>query len=238
VFAAASCLSTRCLVDSTRVLVWYRLYFLRFLLICHWESLNLTYTWKFFFFGKYFKTLSQNSSGNKLFRLFSSQNCKKHFSQIFSLIFGPTSLSFLCKTFYWLFGPTRLFLTLRSSGRIASLFLVNFILQIINPLFLKNDWICGENHGLICWVFVAENNRVAQVVSGSFFSAHTFHSLRPKFLVKKIVVIIPLGFLFKQVSTLIFFIGFQSKIKSFKSVISRKKTDPSVWYIELSMLAY
>ena len=42
----ASCIFTRCPVDSTRVLVWYRFYFLRFLLICHWESLNLTYTLK------------------------------------------------------------------------------------------------------------------------------------------------------------------------------------------------
>jgi len=79
VFASAGCLSTRCPVDSTRVLVWYRFYFLRFLLICHWESLNLTYTLKWFLFGKYSKAPSQNNSGNKVFRVFLSQNCKNVF---------------------------------------------------------------------------------------------------------------------------------------------------------------
>ena len=83
VFAAASCLSTSCPIDSTRVLVWYRFYFLRFLLICHWESLNLTYTLKRFLFGKYFRTPSQNSSGNMMFRVFSSQNYKKVFHRFF-----------------------------------------------------------------------------------------------------------------------------------------------------------
>jgi len=50
VFAVTSSFATRSLVDSTRVFVCYRFYFLRFLLICHWESLNLTYTLKWFFF--------------------------------------------------------------------------------------------------------------------------------------------------------------------------------------------
>jgi len=83
VFVTASCLSTRYPVDSTRVLVWYRFYFLRFLLICHWESLNLTYTLKWFLFGKYFRTLSRNSCENKVFRVFSSQNCKNVFHRFF-----------------------------------------------------------------------------------------------------------------------------------------------------------
>jgi len=46
-------------------------------------------------------------------------------------------------------------------------------------------------------------NRVSQVVSGDF-SAHMFQSLRHKFLFKKIFVIIPLSFLFKQIPTIIF----------------------------------
>ena len=50
VFAAASSFATRYPVDLTRILVCCRFYFLRFLLICHWESLNLTYTLKWFFF--------------------------------------------------------------------------------------------------------------------------------------------------------------------------------------------
>ena len=83
VFAAVSCLSTRCPVDSTTVLVWYRFYFVRFLLICHWESLNLTYALKRFLFGKYFRIPSQNSSENKVFRVFSSQNCKNDFHSLF-----------------------------------------------------------------------------------------------------------------------------------------------------------
>jgi len=55
-----------------------------------------------------------------------------------------------------------------------------------------------------------------------------FHSLQQKFWLEKIFVIIPLDFLFKQISTIIFIIGFQSKIKSFEEPISRKKTEPSV----------
>ena len=77
---------------------------------------------------------------------------------------------------------------------------------------------------------MAKNNRVAQVVSGSF-SAHTFHSLRAKFLFKKIVVIIPLGFYLSkspQSFSSSVFIGFHSKFECLKSLISRKKTDPSV----------
>ena len=50
VFTVTSSFASSCPVDSTRVLVCYRFYFLRFLLICHWESLNLTYTLKWFFF--------------------------------------------------------------------------------------------------------------------------------------------------------------------------------------------
>jgi len=88
VFTAASCLSTTCPVDSTRVLVWYMFYFHKFLLICHWESLNLTYTLKWFLFEKCFRTLSQNSSGNKVFRVFLSQNCKNVFHRFFPWFLG------------------------------------------------------------------------------------------------------------------------------------------------------
>jgi len=40
------------------------------------------------------------------------------------------------------------------------------------PFILENGYFCGENHGLTYRVSMAENNRVAQVVSGSFFSSH------------------------------------------------------------------
>ena len=66
--------STRCPVDSTRVLVCYRFYILRFLLICHLDDLDLTFTLKRFFSLKNFRTLSQNTPENRVFRLFSSQN--------------------------------------------------------------------------------------------------------------------------------------------------------------------
>jgi len=79
VFATASCLSTTCPVDSTRVLVWYRFYFLRFL-ICQLEGLDLSFTLKWFFFLKYFRTLSQNRSENRLHSVFEGINCKKHFT--------------------------------------------------------------------------------------------------------------------------------------------------------------
>ena len=155
-FVAPSRLFTRCPVDSRRILVWYSFYFLRFLLICHWKSLNLTYTLKWFLFGKYFRTPSQNNSENKVFRVFSSQNCKNVFHNFF-LDFWANASEFLSNIFCWLFGPRRLFLALRDLRRIASIFLGNFILQVTNPLFLKNSWFCGENHGLHFWAFVAEN---------------------------------------------------------------------------------
>ena len=54
---------------------------------------------------------------------------------------------------------------MKNLGRIFSLF---FILQVTTSLFLENNWICGENHGMIYWVFVGGNNHAAQVVSGNF----------------------------------------------------------------------
>jgi len=137
-FATASCLSTRCPVDSTRVLGWYRLYFLRFSLICRWESLNLTYTLKWFLFWKIFQYIISEQFWEQGVQGVFKPKLQKPFSQIFSLIFGATSLSFLSNIFCWLFGPRRLFLALRNLGRIASLFLEIFILQVTNPLFIEN----------------------------------------------------------------------------------------------------
>ena len=106
---------------------------------------------------------------------------QKRFFTNFFLIFGPTSLSFLSKIFCWLLGPRRLFFALRNLGRMASLFLENFILQVTNPLFLENGWFCGENYGLHFWVFVAENK--SSISSGQWkISAHMFHFLRLKLL--------------------------------------------------------
>ena len=83
VFAVASCLPISCPVDSTRVLVWYKFYFLRFLLIYHWESLNLTYALKWFLFGKYYRTSSQNNFGNRVFRVFLSQTARTFSTNFF-----------------------------------------------------------------------------------------------------------------------------------------------------------
>jgi len=126
------------------------LYIFRFLLICQWGSLDLTHILMVFLFGKYFRTPYQNSSENRLAKL------QKTFFNDFSLICGPTSLTFLSKIFWWLLGPRRLVLALRNLGRIATLFLENFTLQITNPLILENDWFCGEVLGLHFWVLVAE----------------------------------------------------------------------------------
>ena len=88
VFAVASCFSTRCPVDLTRVLVWYRFYFLRFLLICQLEGLHSSFILKWFFFLKYFRTLSQNSSENWVFRVFLWQELQKWFLWLFPLFLG------------------------------------------------------------------------------------------------------------------------------------------------------
>ena len=98
VFAAASYLSTRCPVDSTRVLVWYRFYFLRFLLICKLEGLDLSFTWKWFFFLKYFRTLSQNRSENRVQTVFQDKNCTNEF-HVFILDFGLPFSDILDKYF-------------------------------------------------------------------------------------------------------------------------------------------
>ena len=52
VFAVTSSFATRCSVDLTRIVVYFWFYISRFLLICQWGSLNLTYTFKWFFFLK------------------------------------------------------------------------------------------------------------------------------------------------------------------------------------------
>jgi len=66
----ARCLSTKCPVGPTRVLVYISFIFSRFLLICQLEGLNLTFTLKWFFSLKYFRTLSQKQSENRGFRVF------------------------------------------------------------------------------------------------------------------------------------------------------------------------
>jgi len=83
VFTAASCLSTRRLVDSTRVLVWYRFYFLRVLLICHWESLNLIYTLIWFLFGKVFQNTFSEQFWEQGVQGVFKQNCKNHFHKFY-----------------------------------------------------------------------------------------------------------------------------------------------------------
>jgi len=64
-------------------------------------------------------------------------------------------------------------------------------------------------------------NRVFEVVSGNF-SSH-IPLLAPQVLFRKIFVIISLGFLFKQTSTIIFLHRFSVLIKSFKSLFFQKE---------------
>jgi len=68
---------------------------------------------------------------------------------------------------------------------------------------------------------VTENNRVAQVVRSyiPLLAAQAFPF-------QKIVVIIPLGFLFKQVSTFIFLIGFSEKIQEFYEPYFQRENRP------------
>jgi len=90
------------------------------------------------FWKKIFQnTISEQFMEQSVQGVFKSK-LQKRFSQIFSLIFRPTSLSFQSKIFCSLFGARRLFLTLRNLGWMASLFLINFILQVTNPQFLEN----------------------------------------------------------------------------------------------------
>jgi len=133
VFAVTSYFATRCPVDLTRIVVCFCFYFFRFLLICQRVSLNLTYILKWFFFLEKFQ--NTNSEQGVLGVLY--PNCTKRFSTIFSLIFGPTFRKILSKIFCKLLGPRRLVLALKNLGRIASLFLENFTLQLTNPVFLS-----------------------------------------------------------------------------------------------------
>ena len=66
-------------------------------------------------------------------------------------------------------------------------------------------------------------NWVFQVVSGKFQLTCSTSCGSSFYFWKNYFVIIPLGFLFKQNSTIIFIIGFQSNIKSFKSLFPERK---------------
>ena len=128
VFAVTSYFATRCSIDLTKIVVCFWFYISRFLLICRWGSLNLTYTFKWFFFLEKFQNTISEQFWEQGVPGVLQLNCSKRFSTIFSLILGPMFLRFLSKIFCKLLGPRRLVLSLRNLGRIASLFLVNFIL--------------------------------------------------------------------------------------------------------------
>ena len=116
------------------------------------ESLSDTHLKWFFLFGKYFTIPSQNSSGN---RVFSSQTAKIVFHRFFPWFLGQRLLVFLSKIFCWLLGPMRLFFAMKTLERIASLFLLNFILQVTTSLFLENSWFVDKFTGLateISWL--------------------------------------------------------------------------------------
>ena len=150
VFTAASSFASSCPVDSTRVLSCFWFYISRFLLICHWESLNLIYTLRWFFF---LESISEHH-----LRTVSGTGCslttlQQTFFNDFLLDFWANVFEvFKASFFWWWLSPRRLVLALRTVGRIVSLFLENFTLQVTNPLFLENDWFYGENLGLYFWV--------------------------------------------------------------------------------------
>ena len=60
----------------------------RSFLICQLEGLDLSFIFKWFFFFKYFRRLSQISYDNKVFRVFLSPELQKWFSRLFSLFMG------------------------------------------------------------------------------------------------------------------------------------------------------
>ena len=66
-------------------------------------------------------------------------------------------------------------------------------------------------------------NRVFQVVSEKIQLTCSTSWGSSFYFWKNYFVIIPLGFLFKQVSIIIFIIGFHSNIKSFKCLFSKRK---------------
>jgi len=66
-------------------------------------------------------------------------------------------------------------------------------------------------------------SRVFQVVSGKFQLPCSTSCGSSFYLWKNCCVNISLGFLFKQTSTIIFFIGFHSNIKIFKSLFPERK---------------
>ena len=67
--------------------------FSRFLLVWQLEGLDLSFTLKLFFFLKYFRTLSQNRSKNRVQTVFKSKNCTNNF-HAFILDFGLAFLGY------------------------------------------------------------------------------------------------------------------------------------------------
>jgi len=137
-----------------------------------------------FLFGNILEHYLRIVMGTGCSGCFQAKTAKKIFTVSF-LNFGLTSLRFFRKIFCWLFSLKRLFLAMRNLGRIVSLFLVCFILQVTTSSIFRKWLNLWRKSWVDYWAFVDENNRVAQVVSGSFL-AHTFHFLRPKlFLFRK-----------------------------------------------------
>ena len=68
--------------------------FSRFLLIYQLEGLDLSFTLKWFFFLKYFRTLSQNRSENRIQTIFKSKSCTNEF-HVFILDYGLAFLGYL-----------------------------------------------------------------------------------------------------------------------------------------------
>ena len=198
---------------------WFDIYFffIRFLLICQVEGLDLTFTLNSFL--RCLRTLSQNSSKNSVWSVFKPKQ-KKDFYRIFSLIFGLTfSLKYLRQK--------------SSASRLVQVAIFGFenILESFSPIFKVNystrkpapifriwlkKWrflwawlleICGTQlflrHKLSCGLMCL----AAQALTNPHC---LFHST----------------FLFNQLSILSFNHGFSKHFKCFMSYIFIKKNLP------------
>jgi len=90
-----------------------------------------------FLFGKYFRTASQNSFGNKVFRVFSSQTAKTVF-QRFSLDFWANVSELFKQDFQLITWSKETIFGFKKLGEDCKSIFRNFILQVTNPLFLEN----------------------------------------------------------------------------------------------------
>ena len=134
---------------------------------CHWQSLNLTNTLKWFLFEKYFRTLSQNNSENRLFRVFSSQNCKNVFHRFFPWFLSQRLWVFVQDFLLIVWSKETIFDLEKLGEDCKSIFSKLYSLGN-KPFIFRKSLLLWRKSWVNLLNFCGWNNRVAQVVSGSF----------------------------------------------------------------------